>query len=497
MGHLEASAAIAGLASLVLVPLDRGVIAVNAQLQLSVQLEHDVLEKLSLASLYRAQSQPVCSKRLQNRWTAGEDPSVPQSLLVTDGSLLPSTQAYLADHMVGGSILVPGVGYMELSLAWADASCDAGAKFRERLRLKVRGQQGAKKRSKRTVREALCEAKTLSRVLKLQAILREHFTIAILPTPCRRSCIWRSVFRVQEAHYGTVVPDQLTWRIDLCGNSEHLHDGKNHYRGAQRYINPRLLTRDHYEQLVQSGVTPYAAIGLCARLLQCLPTECAYTDLLAPAAATPGCVAVSNWTDCSCFIAGLPDFAWQSIPDKLNADKEIMVILRVYNSNGFQVIQVGLDYNGWMIDFGGAGIPGAFHNPAYLANPPTTSFAKTWCVTSYTFKECWTLYIGEDMETSAAIMAPVGNIIFALILFGIDLLTFMTLFLVTGGNAKQFITGLIFAFAPYRILAFAPYRILLRDGLSCEHFSGRWWNLHLRGPRAPRICSDVQRSQWL
>ncbi|EGB03437.1 hypothetical protein AURANDRAFT_67983 [Aureococcus anophagefferens] len=144
----------------------------------------EVLEKLSLASLYRAQSQPVCSKRLQNRWTAGEDPGVPQSLLVTDGSLLPSTQAYLADHMVGGSILVPGVGYMELSLAWADASCDAGAKFRERLRLKVQGQQGAKKRSKRTVREALCEAKTLSRVLKLQAILREHFTIAILPTPC-------------------------------------------------------------------------------------------------------------------------------------------------------------------------------------------------------------------------------------------------------------------------------------------------------------------------
>ena len=183
-------------------------------------------------------------------------------------------------------------------------------------------------------------------------------------------------------------------------------------------------------------VTPYAAIGLCARLLQCLPTECAYTDLLAPAAATPGCVAVSNWTDCSCFIAGLPDFAWQSIPDKLNADKEIMVILRVYNSNGLQVIQVGLDYNGWMIDFGGAGIPGAFHNPAYLANPPTTSFAKTWCVTSYTFKECWTLYIGEDMETSAAIMAPVGGIIIALVFLGIDLLTFMALFFTAGNSAK-------------------------------------------------------------
>ena len=68
------------------------------------------------------------------------------------------------------------------SLAWADASCDTGAKFPECLRLKVRGQHGAKKCSKITVREGLWEAKT-GRVLKLRAILREHFTIAILATP--------------------------------------------------------------------------------------------------------------------------------------------------------------------------------------------------------------------------------------------------------------------------------------------------------------------------
>ena len=68
------------------------------------------------------------------------------------------------------------------SLAWADASCDAGAKFPEGLRLKVRGQHGAKERSKITVRGALWEAKT-SRALKLLAILREHFMIAILATP--------------------------------------------------------------------------------------------------------------------------------------------------------------------------------------------------------------------------------------------------------------------------------------------------------------------------
>lgn len=69
------------------------------------------------------------------------------------------------------------------SLAWADASCDAGAKFPEGLRLKVRGQHGAKERSKITVREALGEAKALSRVLKTPAILRKHFTIVVLPTP--------------------------------------------------------------------------------------------------------------------------------------------------------------------------------------------------------------------------------------------------------------------------------------------------------------------------
>ncbi|EGB03242.1 hypothetical protein AURANDRAFT_68184 [Aureococcus anophagefferens] len=155
-----------------------------------------------------------------------------------------------------------------------------------------------------------------------------------------------------------------------------------------------------------------------------------------PSAYTPGCVAASNWTSCSCFIGGLPDFAWQAIPDKLNADKEIMVILRVYAKSGVQVLQAGLDINGWMIDFGGAGVPGAFHNPAYLASPPTTSFAKTWCVSSYTVKECWTLYIGEDMETSAAIMAPVGAIIMAVLFFGIDLLVFMVLFLMAGSGSK-------------------------------------------------------------
>jgi len=41
---------------------------------------------------------------------------VPQSFLATDGSLLPSTQANLVNHMVGGSILLPGVGYIELVL---------------------------------------------------------------------------------------------------------------------------------------------------------------------------------------------------------------------------------------------------------------------------------------------------------------------------------------------------------------------------------------------
>jgi hypothetical protein len=183
-------------------------------------------------------------------------------------------------------------------------------------------------------------------------------------------------------------------------------------------------------------VTPYAAIGLCARLLQCLPTECAYTDLLAPAALTPGCVALSNWTSCSCFIAGLPDFAWQAIPDKLNADEEIMIKLRAYLQNGNHILTAGLDKYGWMIDFGGAGVPGAFHNPAYLKSEPTTKYAKTWCVTTYTIKECWTLYIGEDMETPARILAPVGSIIFALIFLGLDLLTFMTLFMMAGSGAK-------------------------------------------------------------
>jgi len=40
MGHMEASAAAAGLASLVLVPLSACIIAINAQLRLSFRLCH-------------------------------------------------------------------------------------------------------------------------------------------------------------------------------------------------------------------------------------------------------------------------------------------------------------------------------------------------------------------------------------------------------------------------------------------------------------------------
>ena len=41
MGHMEASAAAAGLASLVLVPLSACIIAINAQLRLSFRLCHE------------------------------------------------------------------------------------------------------------------------------------------------------------------------------------------------------------------------------------------------------------------------------------------------------------------------------------------------------------------------------------------------------------------------------------------------------------------------
>ncbi|EGB04089.1 hypothetical protein AURANDRAFT_67523 [Aureococcus anophagefferens] len=184
-------------------------------------------------------------------------------------------------------------------------------------------------------------------------------------------------------------------------------------------------------------VTPFAAVGLCARLLQCVPSECIFTDLLAPDLMTDPCVQLSNWTSCDCFIAGLPSFAWQGIPDKLNADEEIAVILRVYSQNGIHWLTAGLDYNGWMVDLAGAGIPGAVHNPAYIYNTPTTVFAKTWCVTTYTIKECWSVYIGEDLETPAHILAPVHSILIALAFLGADLLTFMGLFAVTASTTKS------------------------------------------------------------
>ncbi|EGB03443.1 hypothetical protein AURANDRAFT_67988 [Aureococcus anophagefferens] len=189
MGHLEPSAAAAGLAALVLVPLGICLIAMNAQLRLlNTHLSSIVLEKFGLASLYRAQSQPVCSKRLQNRWTAGEDPGVPQSFLVTNGSLLPSTQADLADHIVGGSILLPGVGYIELALGSHE--------------------------SKRTL-VGVCQ--TTGAPLAIQFILG-------------RSCTRLSVFCVQELQYRTVASDQIPSRSKLCAGA-----------GLQDRINVELM----------------------------------------------------------------------------------------------------------------------------------------------------------------------------------------------------------------------------------------------------------------
>jgi hypothetical protein len=181
-------------------------------------------------------------------------------------------------------------------------------------------------------------------------------------------------------------------------------------------------------------LTPYAMLGLAARGMACLPTGCTFTGF--PASDIDTCVQASNWTSCDCMITGLPTFAGEAIPDKLNADKEISVVLRFYTAGGVQSGQVVLTAGGWLSDFAGAYVPGAVFYPSWIYSPPTTNFAKTYCNTMYNIKECWTLYIGEDIEASGAVMAPVGGIVMATIFLGLDLLTFMTLFMVAGGGAK-------------------------------------------------------------
>ena len=79
------------------------------------------------ASLYRNCSHHArCSdggpSRL--RWLAAI-PEVPQSLtndeVIFSGALAPATEMFLSHHVVGGSILVPGVSFIEMSFAASPA----------------------------------------------------------------------------------------------------------------------------------------------------------------------------------------------------------------------------------------------------------------------------------------------------------------------------------------------------------------------------------------
>jgi len=189
------------------------------------------------------------------------------------------------------------------------------------------------------------------------------------------------------------------------------------------------------------ALTPFAFLATQAGGFACIPSDCLYTGLGAPA--THACVLTSNWTTCDCHMpGGLPLFAGEGFPNKLNIDKKLALRIHGYRPNGVSIgtavllPHFGLG-TGFLVDFGGVGFPGAVFAPAYYwSTPDPTIYAKTTCVKYLTSRECWTVYIMEGIEASGAIMAPVSGLMTSTIFLFLDLLTFMVLFLVTGSGAK-------------------------------------------------------------
>jgi 3-oxoacyl-(acyl-carrier-protein) synthase len=164
VGHLEPAAAAAGLASLVVGPLMASVVAANAQLRgLNAHLSSIVSSKpfqmpveviprttassgsrlssfgfsgtiahgafevrkpatspMDTKSLYRNRRDVLSSDTTRLDWlleAPGPQPSRLDEAVVFSGALSPSAEALFSHHVVGGAIILPGVGYVEMAFA--------------------------------------------------------------------------------------------------------------------------------------------------------------------------------------------------------------------------------------------------------------------------------------------------------------------------------------------------------------------------------------------
>jgi len=165
MGHLEPAAAAAGLASLVVGPLMASVVAVNAQLRglnahlssivsskpfqmpvdvaprttalsgsrlssfgFSGTIAHGAFEArktiVSMSndskSLYRGRRFITSSETTRLDWlleAPGPQEPRPDEAVVFSGALSPSALLLFSHHVVGGTIILPGVGYVEMAFA--------------------------------------------------------------------------------------------------------------------------------------------------------------------------------------------------------------------------------------------------------------------------------------------------------------------------------------------------------------------------------------------
>merc|ERR1712139_628413 len=126
----------------------------------------------------------------------------------------------------------------------------------------------------------------------------------------------------------------------------------------------------------------------------------------------------SNATTCDCWWTSLSLEVGKRFPVKRNANRKFTQVLTFYTHDTKELVRkITINSHGMAQDLTALFTPGDVWKPSWdvHAKVGTTMFAKTWCNTYYNLKECFTLYISEDLKPPKAMVAPVGTIVISLV----------------------------------------------------------------------------------
>jgi len=166
--------------------------------------------------------------------------------------------------------------------------------------------------------------------------------------------------------------------------------------------------------------TPYSARAWCVRPLVCYPLD-------------------TNATTCDCWWYTLSLQVGKRFSVKRNANRKITTVINWYTHDTQTLVRkMTINSHGMWNDISGIFTPGQVWVPSWDEEKRigTTSYFKSYCNKYYNLKECFLIYVSEDLRAPKKVTAPVGMIVISVVFLGLDLLVFMVLFAISGGAAK-------------------------------------------------------------